>query len=281
MKKAPHLLLWVALLLLPLDAYAQGGQWQVGTTPSFSSGRYGTATRTDVFHTPFTARRLFDNGDLAFVIPVTCIRGNGGIVIVNGLPVRQERIDAATATTTRTGTTDTPRTTATAAPARTDCGLGDIVVRGRYYAVDERGWLPTVAVRAHLKLPTARAERGLGTGRPDEGVGVEVSRTIAGGLLAMVDGGYTIIGDQAGSDFNNNWWYDVGLGQDLAHGVVNLSVFLEEYRALVPTVENARELLAAVSLRSEGGWRVQFTASAGLSNGAPDHGVAFGASRRF
>ena len=80
---------------------------------------------------------------------------------------------------------------------------------------------------------------------------------------------------------SGNWWYDVGLGQDLAHGVVNLSVFLEEYRALVPSVENARELLAAVSLRSAGGWRVQFTASAGMSNGAPDHGFAFGASRRF
>jgi hypothetical protein len=280
MRKTAHPLLWVILLLLPLDALAQGTQWQVGTTPSFSSGRYGTATRTDVFHTPFTARRLFDNGDLAFVIPVTCIRGNGGIVIVNGMPVRQERIDAAT-TTTRTGTTDTLRTTAPAAPARTDCGLGDIVVRGRYYAVDERGWLPTIAVRAHVKLPTASAERGLGTGRPDEGVGVEVSRTIAGGLIAMIDGGYTVIGDQPGSEFNNNWWYDVGLGQDLAQGVVNLSLFLEEYRALVPSVENARELLVAVSLRSEGGWRVQFTASAGLSNGAPDHGFAFGASRRF
>ena len=280
MRTSPHLLLWVTLLLLPFDAYAQGEQWQVGTTPSFSSGRYGTATRTEVFHTPFTARRLFVNGDLAFVVPFTCIRGNGGIVIVNGMPVRQERIDAATGTTTRTGTTDTLRTTTTAAPARTDCGLGDIVVRGRHYAVDEHGWIPTIALRAHVKLPTASAERGLGTGRLDEGVGVEVSRTIGGGLLAMVDGGYTIIGDQPGSDFNNNWWYDIGLGQDLAHGLVNLSVFLEEYRALVSGVENARELLAAVSL-SSGGWRVQFTASAGLSNGAPDRGFAFGASRRF
>ena len=63
---------------------------------------------------------------------------------------------------------------------------------------------------------------------------MEISRTIVGGLMAMVDGGYTIIGDQAGYEFNNSWWYDVGLGQDLARDVVNLSVFLEEYRSLVP-----------------------------------------------
>jgi hypothetical protein len=279
MTKTPRALLWVTLLLFPLDAYAQGEQWQVGTTPSFSSGRYGSETRTDVFYTPIAARRLFDNGDLTFVVPFTCIRGNGGVVIVNGMPVRQERLDAAarTGTTTRTGAT----VGSTAAQPTTECGLGDIIVRGRYYAIDERGWLPTVAIRAHFKAPTASAERGLGTGRPDEGVGVEVSRTIAGGLMGMVDGGYTVIGDQAGYDFNNSWWYDVGLGQDLARSVVNLSVFLEEYRALVTGFAKAREVVTTVSVKSASGWRVQLSGSLGLTDGAPDRGFTFGASRRF
>lgn len=282
--KAPHVLLWVSLLLFPLSAYAQGEQWQVGMTPSFSSGRYGTSARTEVFYNPVTARRLFDTGDVTLVLPFTCIRGNGGIVIVNGMPVRQERLDGAqTGITTRAstdGTSRTATTTTTVQPLR-HCGLGDVVLRGRYYAIDERGWIPTVAIRAHVKMPTASEEHGLGTGRPDEGVGVEITRMIGRGLLAMLDGGYTIIGDRAGEEFNNNWWYDVGLGQDLAGGVVNLSVFVEEYRALVPGVENAREAMAAVSLKSASGWRVQFSGSVGLSDGAPDHGFTVGASRRF
>ena len=282
MSKTPRALLWVTLLLFPLNLYAQGEQWQVGTAPSFSSGRYGTATRTDVFYTPITARRLFDDGDLTFVIPMTCIRGNGGVIIVNGMPVRQERIDGTTGT--RTGTTDGARTgttTATpAAPPTTACGLGDIIVRGRYYVLDEASWFPTIALRAHVKAPTASVERGLGTGRPDEGVGVEVSRTIGRGLMAMVDGGYTLIGDQPGFDLDNTWWYDFGLGQNLAKDIVNLSVFVEEYRALVSGLENSRELVAAVSLKSASGWRVQASASVGLSDGAPDRGFTLGASRR-
>lgn len=284
MSKAPRILLWITLLLFPLDVCAQGEQWQVGTAPSFSSGRYGTTTRTEVFYTPLTARRLFDDGDLTFVIPFTCIRGNGGVTIVNGMPVRQERIDAAagTTTSTRTGTTDsTIRTGTTGAPSGTQCGLGDIVVRGRYYAIDERGWLPTVAVRAHVKIPTASEERGLGTGRPDEGIGVEITRTIGGGFAAMLDGGYTLIGDTSDSDFDNTWWYDIGFGQDFAGSLVNVSVFLEEYRSLVSGFANAREILAAVSIKGASGWRVQVSGSAGLSDGAPDHGFAFGASRRF
>jgi hypothetical protein len=264
------------LLLTPAVGRAQNSQWQFGSAPSFSSGKYGTDTRTEVLHTPITARRLFADGDVTFVFPFTCIWGNGGVTVVNGSPVRQQRIASSAA-----GRTATSRTAPDSSGAAGNCGMGDIVVRGRYYFLDERAWLPTIAVRGHLKTPTASVERGLGTGRPDEGIGLEVSRTIAGGSLAMADGGYTAIGKPAGVDYNNNWWYDVGLGQDLAKRVVNLSVFFEECRALVPGLANPRDILAAVSVAGAGGWRLQVSGEFGLSDGAPDHGVTFGASRRF
>ena len=97
----------------------------------------------------------------------------------------------------------------------------------------------------------------------------------------MVDTGYTIIGKPVDVEFNNNWWYDVGVGRDLANGVVNLSAFFEEYRAIVPGLANARDVLTAVSLSGAGGWRVQVSGQFGLSDGAPDRGFTFGASRRF
>ena len=99
--------------------------------------------------------------------------------------------------------------------------------------------------------------------------------------MAMVDGGYTFIGKPAGVDYNNNWWYDVGIGQDLAKGAVNVSIFFEEDRAIVPGFTNSRDVLAAVSVKGARGWRVQVSGEVGLSDGAPDHGVTFGASRRF
>lgn len=64
-------------------------------------------------------------------------------------------------------------------------------------------------------------------------------------------------------------------------GVVNLSVFFEEDRAILPGFANARNVLAAVSLTGANGWRVQVSGEFGLSDGAPDHGITFGASRRF
>ena len=287
LKTMPSYVMWTMLILIvtPAAGRAAEDQWQVGTAPSFSSGKYGTDTRTEVLYTPITARRLFDDGDVTFVFPFTCIRGNGGVTVVNGSPVRQQRIANSAASSARGGrTTDSTvagRATVADNQTTSNCGMGDIVVRGRYYLLDERGGMPTIAIRAHVKTPTASAERGLGTGRPDEGVGIEVSRTLGGGVLVMVDGGYTVIGRPAGVNFNNNWWYDVGIGQNLAKGAVNLSVFFEEDRAIVPGLANARDILAAVSLTGASGWRFQVLGQFGLSDGAPDHEVSFGASRRF
>jgi hypothetical protein len=281
------------LTIAPPAVHAAEDQWQVGTAPSFSSGRYGTDARTNVLHTPITARRLFDAGDVTFVVPVTCISGNGDVTVVNGSPVRQQRAGGETsrgsaatqpASDARTGRTGSAAPTASAeplAPVTRNCGFGDVVVRGRYFVVDQRGWMPTIAVRAHVKSPTASAERGLGTGRFDEGAGLEITRTFGQGVMAMADAGYTVMGEPAGFDFNNVWWYDVGIGKDLLNEAVNLSVFFEESRAIVPGLAVARDILAAVSVKGSGGWRLQVSGQIGLSDGAPDHGISIGTSRRF
>lgn len=277
--KAITAALCATLLLTVARPALADQQWQVGTAPTFSSGTYGTDTRTDVFYTPITARRLFADGDLSFVFPFTCIRGDGAITVVAGAPVRTGTLDRTSGDTTptRTGTTTTDTTPP---PPSTNCGMGDVVVRGRYYVADERSWLPTVAVRGHVKAPTADEDLGLGTGRPDEGIGLEISRLFLATTL-MIDGGYTHIGKPSGIDFNNVWWYDVGVAQDLAGNRVNVSVFFEEYRAIVPGLPNARDILTAITLKSAGGWQVQLSAEFGLSEGAPDRGFTFGASRRF
>lgn len=267
--------MWLLLAVVPAPAAAADadGQWQIGTSPSFSSGDYGTGLRTVVLHTPFTARRLFDKGDVTFVVPITCISGIGGITVVDGSPVRNERLgNVGSADRTGRGITSP------VLPLTNACGLGDIIVRGHYYLVDGRDW--AIALRGHVKAPTASAERGLGTGRPDEGVGLEVSRFLAGGLLAMVDAGFTFIGEPTGAQYNNNWWYDLGVGRDLTEDV-NLSVFFEEDRAIVPGLPNARDILTAVTLKGAAGWRFQVSGQFGLSDGAPHHGLILGASRRF
>ena len=97
----------------------------------------------------------------------------------------------------------------------------------------------------------------------------------------MVDGGYTVIGKPDGVEFKNNWWYDVGVAQNLGSDAINLSVFFTESRAIVPGLANARDILLALNVKGASGWRIQFSGEKGLSDGSPDHGVTLGAARRF
>lgn len=43
--------------------------WQAGPSVFYSTGTYGTSTRTTTLYVPFTMRRLFEKGDLSLVIP--------------------------------------------------------------------------------------------------------------------------------------------------------------------------------------------------------------------
>ena len=285
------LLVWLICAGAPVIVYAQSEQWQFGASPTFLTGKYGTDTRTAIVYTPIVARRLFADGDITLVVPHLCISGDGGVTVVGGSPVRTERTEPVrpgSTAPTRSSTRDAAREAATVISGSStvpqnarNCGFGDIVARGRFYVLDERGWIPTVAIRGHFKAPTADDARGLGTGRPDEGAGLEVSRMLGRGFTVMVDGGYTVIGKPPDADFRNAWWYDAGVSQDLANGVVNLSVFFEEYSSVVPEFANARDILLTLGLKSGGGWRVQVSGEIGLSDGAPDRGFTFGASRRF
>ncbi|HEV8397621.1 MAG TPA: transporter [Vicinamibacterales bacterium] len=273
------------LVGLALANPAQAQTWQVGTAPSFLTGSYGTGADTDIFYAPVTAKRLFKDGDVALVVPYLCVTGATDVTIVGDSAIRTGSTGVRDTAATRParGSTATTPTTTPATPAVTvqrRCGLGDVVLRGRYYLLDERAWFPTIAVRAHVKTPTADADRGLGTGRPDEGVGLEITRSVGGGLSAMADGGYTVIGRPEGVEFNRPWWYDVGLGQDLARGAVNVSVFFEQYQAIVPGLPNARDMLAALTLKGRG-WQAQLAAQFGASDGAAERGFTVGISRRF
>jgi len=273
-----------ALSILLVATCAEAQTWQVGTAPTYLTGSYGADTHTDVFYAPITAKRIFKDGDFTAVVPYLCVTGTTGVTIVGDSAIRTGSTGTigtrdAAATRPARGSTTTP-TAAPAATVQRQCGLGDVVLRGRYYLLDERAWFPTIAVRAHIKTPTADADRGLGTGRPDEGIGLEVTRSIGGGLSAMADGGYTVIGRPEGVEFNRPWWYDVGLGQDLARGAVNVSVFLEEYQAIVPGLPDARDVLAALTLKGRG-WQAQVAAQFGASEGAAERGLTVGITRRF
>ena len=256
-------------------------QWRVSTTVNYSSGSYGADSRTNILYAPMTVRRVFRDGDLSLTIPFVSISGTGAVRLVGGMPTRtgSAAVSPTAALAGGAGRGKGPGATPLSS-ATTDSGLGDVILRGRYYLIEESAVMPLVAVTGRVKLPTADADLGLGTGEFDEGAGLELTKSLGDRWLAYLDGGYNLIGDAPGTNFNNQWWYDIGVGYDVTDNL-HMSLFYEEYRALVNTVNNARDLLALTNYIVNDTVHLTGSLLVGLSNGAPNYGFGGGIRFRF
>lgn len=247
--------------------------WRVGGNAFFSSGKYGTDTRTDTLYVPLSLRRMFDNGDLTLVIPYVTVTSNCGVTVVSGEPLRTGGLCPNTPSTTPPGTR----------PGRvTESGLGDVLLIGRYflYTESEGGVMPSILVSGRIKAPTADRDRGLGTGEWDEGAGLGLMKFLSDKLVALADAGYTIIGKPPGVNLRNQWSYDAGLGYYIAPALL-ASVYYEEARSLVSGFVNPRDIFAGLSWRVSQDFRLNAGVEKGLSNGAPEYGFSVGAAMQF
>ena len=251
--------------------------WQVGFSPSYLKGDYGTDSTTTITYLPVSVRRLFDNGDLTFIMPYLCITSNGAVTLLGGVPNRVSQ----SGNSGSGGSGGKGKRPGNVEPvSSTDCGIGDLILRGRYYLVEEREWVPTIAVTGRLKIPTADSDRGLGTGEFDEGAGLEVNKKLFGQWWGFMDFGYTFIGDPSDVNLRNQWYYDIGVGHDLTKNLL-LSMYYEEYRALIAGLSNPRDLLFALNYKASDLLRFNAATLVGLSDGAPDYGLTGGISWRF
>lgn len=244
-----------------LPAAAGAADWKFSTSIQADSGKYGTSERTDSVYIPFTLKRYYTGYDLSVTVPYLSLSSTGDVTWVGGKPVR-----------------GTSRATGAAGSARS--GLGDIMLRGGYTLREEEKDSYGLALAAKLKLPTADEDEGLGTGETDIGAGLEFSKLVSPGWTLLADGYYTLIGEPAGADFNNQLALDTGFYRQL-RGDLGLTVLFETQTAIVSGNDAPRSLGALLSYDSAPG--TQFTAglTLGLSDGSPDTGLSVGFSRRF
>jgi len=285
--------------------------WQISFTPSYSHGNFGTNTTSEFIYAPFSIRRLFSKGDISLVIPSVTAITDGRTTVVGGTAFRVDDKGGSNSGQGGGGgggggsedgecsgkgkgsgkdkTCGT--TTRTVGQRVTTTGIGDVILRGRYYIIEESDHVPLIAVTARFKFPTATASQGLGTGKFDHGYGIEVSKLIGANWLVFFDGGYNFIGDpdipatptdpSPGTlGLRNQYWYDVGAGYYVTKDLLT-SVYFEEYRALRPGLPNARDVFFSTNYRISPAWRLNGGLAVGLSNGAPDYVASLGTSYRF
>ncbi|HLZ33195.1 MAG TPA: transporter [Nitrospira sp.] len=243
--------------------------WRVGGSAFFTTGKYGTDSRTDTLYVPLSMRRMFENGYVNLVIPYVTVTSNCGVTVVSGEPLRTGGLCSNTPSGTRAG-----RVTAS--------GLGDVLLIGRYFLYTERegGLMPSITVSGRIKAPTADRNQGLGTGEWDEGAGLGLMKAISDKLVGLADVGYSIIGKPDGVNLRNQWSYDVGFAYYFVPSVF-ASVYYEEARALISGLKNPRDIFAGLTWKITQDFRLNAGVEKGLTSGAPEFGGTVGASLQF
>lgn len=247
-----------AALLAPA---ANGADWKFSSSFNYDTGNYGGNGHTESVYIPFTLKRYFREGAIAATLPYLRQSTTGRVTRVGGRPAAMG------------GGGSSMRTSA-------GSGLGDVLVNGSYILKKDGPGSFDLAAAGRLKLPTADETKGLGTGELDEGVGLEFSKELRPGLALLVDGYYTIIGDPAGTDLNNEVSLDLGVFHQFKKDY-SLTVLYATRSAIVDGNNDPRELSGTLDYSSADGNHYFGGVLLGLSDGSPDYGLSAGLSRRF
>ncbi|MBI3570088.1 MAG: hypothetical protein HY082_03155 [Gammaproteobacteria bacterium] len=226
------------------------GETSVSLGAEYTSGDYGTSSKTKMWYFPVMLKHETDRYMLALTIPYVTVEGTGNVVAAGGMGGMR-------------------RTTTTLA-SRTESGLGDIELAASHViARTETGW--RVGLGGLIKFGTADEQNNLSTGEDDVAVQLEAEKTY-GNNTFFGNAGYKILGDPPGIDYDNVFYGSVGVSHRF-DATRTAGVELYAQQAPLPGVDGKTELTLFLSDKQGPKTRLTGYLMAGFADGSPDWGV--------
>lgn len=235
---------------------ADNHKWQLGLAYSYSSGEYGSDSTTKLTYIPVGVKRYFSWGDLSLTVPYVGVSTKSGATVIQGEIVP-------------TGNGE----------ESSESGLGDTLVKGRYFAVEENGNLPYIDLALRLRIPTADEDKGLGSGDPDVTFSTELTKTVGTSGFAMGELGYTLVTDSLDLELDNRFLYSLGYAHQVGEKAM-LSSYLDGRTSASSGADDPLSLLFMAEYRFRPNLRFDLMLEWGLSDGSPDTGVMLGVRYR-
>ena len=242
-------ILCMGLLASPAVNAATDGDLSVSIGAEYTSGDYGTSTKTNIWYFPVTFGYETDLNAIYLTVPWVSVEGTGNVVAsgdARGLP-------------------HTP----TRASVRTESGLGDLLL----VASHKIGGTATsrVDLTGKIKFGTADKDKSLGTGEDDFAVQLDAAKSYARDTVYGT-GGYKILGDPPGINYDNVLYGVVGVSHKLDElRAAGLEFYAQE--AVLPGTDGQSELTLFLSSKSDRKTKVTGYLLKGFSDGSPDWGV--------
>lgn len=217
----------------------------------YEEGDYGTSNEVQTLSVPNTLRVTAGRVQLSATLPYERIEGPANVVSGGGLLGLPIIIDPTIPPDGR----------------RIREGIGDLRF-GASYGIPTH--LIDVTLSGEVKLPTAADD--MGTGETDFGVGMEISKTLGGGVTPFASVSYTMPGDPETYALRNSFAFQGGIAAPIgsrARGYVSYS----RAESLSPTLEDNERIVGGVNAALGDRLTLGLFGAAGLSDGAPDVGA--------
>lgn len=228
---------------------ASAGETSLSLGAEYTSGDYGTSSKTNMWYFPVTLRHETDRYMMAVTVPYVVIEDTGNVVA--------------------TGSTQgMPRATTTL-NSRTESGLGDVELSASHVIAQDAGW--RVGLGGLIKLGIADEQDNLSTGEDDVAVQLEAETTYGNNTLFGA-AGYKVLGDPPGINYDNVFYGSVGVSRRLdAARSAGAELYAQE--APLPGVDGKSELTLFLSGKTDPKTRLTGYLITGFADGSPDWGV--------
>jgi hypothetical protein len=260
-------------LVLPHVAQAEESPYSISQGFEFSSGKYGTDTRTDSIYAPFTVMDIpTDRLGLSLEIPFV-YQSNGNVVSSiarGGMQGNKTTMLPAVGMGGMPGS-GSGMSPSSASTNQSESGIGDIILRGGYILVPEKDSMPQVRPTVFVKFPTADKNKSLGTGEFDEGFAVEVSKWL-GKWNPFAEAGYTVQGKSTQLPLKNYMIYNAGIGYQAAE---NFRPILLIKGATSPAVgaSSLLEVRLKLKYQATNHTGIEGYVAKGITTNSPDYGT--------
>lgn len=245
--------------LLPVShpaGAATGGETSIILGAEYSSGNYGTSSKTKIWYFPVTLRYETDANAASVTVSYLSVEGRGDVVVSGGGGGMGMGSQTVTRTSTRTGT-------------RTDSGFGDVILTGSHKLSGTAS--SRIDLTGKIKFGMADETNNLGTGENDYAVQLDFEKDYNSNSV-FGSAGYKIPGDPPGTDYKNVFYGSIGFSHKLdAARAAGLA--LDAQQAALYGGSRQSGLTLFLNNKLDRKTRLTGYVVKGFANGSPDWGL--------
>ena len=260
-------------LLFTYFVQADEYSYSVGQGFEFSSGKYGTNTRTDTIFAPFTIMASPTNR-LGLLLEIPFVYQSNGNVVSSiargGMQGSKTTMLPAVGMSGMSGT-GSGMSSSSASTNQSESCLGDITLKVGYILLPEKDSLPQIRPMAFVKFPTADKNKSLGTGEFDEGFAVEISKWL-GNWNPFAEVGYTVQGKSSQFALKNYMTYNAGVGYQVADSF-RPTLLIKGATPPADGVSNLLEVRLKMKYQATNHTGIDGYVAKGITTNSPDYGT--------